>query len=147
MAVLIIFFAGILGTSMMTVFSHMLELVTKEKLNEAHLLNGLIDKAKPTNYEVNKNHYFGWVIHYAIGLCMASGLYAYYFYIAQEINIWKGIILGFILGVIGIAGWSLMIGIHANPPKINWNFFFVQLMVAHIIFGMTVTWILARFVF
>jgi len=145
MVILAIFFSGILGTIVMTGFSHVVESLTGHKFNEAHLLNGLIKRLRSTSTSIGDNHYLGWIIHFAIGISMAAILYSYYFYLADGIFIWTGLFLGFILGIIGIAGWSLMISYHDNPPKIDWMYFFIQLMVAHMIFGLTVTWVLARF--
>ena len=146
MIVIEIIFAGILGTSVMTLFSHLLEMITSYKFNEAHLLNELIHRSKPTANTISKNHFYGWVIHYVIGFGMAAGLYGYYLYKVNEITISRGAFLGFILGIIGIAGWSLLIHLHSNPPKIKWNIFFIQLMGAHVIFGVIVTYILEGFV-
>ena len=146
MEILAIFFSGILGTVVMTGFSHVVESLTDHKFNEAHLLNGLIKRLRSTAPNIGDNHYLGWVIHFAIGISMAAILYCYYIYLADSISIWTGLFLGFILGIIGIAGWYLIISYHDNPPKIDWKFFFIQLVVAHIIFGVTVTWVLTRFV-
>mgnify|MGYP001108782294 CR=1 FL=1 len=146
MIVIEIFFAGILGTSVMTLFSHLLEMMTSYKFNEAHLLNELIHRSKPTTLTIGKNHFYGWVVHYAIGFGMAVGLYGYYSFTVYEVTTWRGALLGFILGIIGIAGWSLLIHLHSNPPKIKWNIFFIQLMVAHVIFGVIVSYILGEFV-
>ncbi|VXB24263.1 hypothetical protein [Maribacter litoralis] len=146
MEILAIFFSGILGTAIMTGFSHVVESVTGHKFNEAHLLNGLISNLKSVNSSIGDNHYLGWIIHFVIGICMAAILYCYYVYIAGDILVWTGLFLGFILGIIGVAGWSMMISFHKDPPKINWTYFFLQLIIAHMIFGITVTWVFVRFV-
>ena len=145
MEIFAIFFSSILGTAIMTGFSHVVESLTDNKFNEAHLLNGLISNLKSVNSSIGDNHYLGWIIHFAIGIGMAAILYCYYFYIVDDISLWTGLFLGFILGIIGVAGWSLMISYHDNPPKIEWKHFFIQLVVAHMIFGVTITWVLARF--
>ena len=147
MAIFIIFISGIIGTAVMTGFSHVMELITGHKFNEAHLLNGLIDRSNFSTSKIEGNHFLGWVIHFIIGVCMAAALYCYYFYLADNVLIWTGIFLGFILGIIGITGWSMLINVHSNPPKITWKFFFAQLIVAHVIFGASVTWVLLRFIF
>ncbi|WP_339840195.1 hypothetical protein [uncultured Maribacter sp.] len=147
MVILVILSSGVLGTTLMTLFSHILELLTHHKFNEAHLLNELISRSKSISFNVGQNHYYGWIIHYAIGVCMAAGLFCYYFYMADRIGIWVGSLLGFVLGIIGIVGWSLIINFHSNPPCTKWKYFFAQLIVAHIIFGLTATWVLIKFLF
>ena len=147
MAILAIFISGILGTAVMTGFSHIVELFTDHKFNEAHLLNEFINRSKTTTSKIGKNHYLGWLLHFMIGVCMAGFLYCYYFYMADNVLIWTGVFLGFILGIVGVAGWSIIISAHSDPPEIKWKLFFVQLIFAHIIFGVTVTWVLAKFAF
>ena len=142
---LTIFCAGILGTTIMTGFSHVVELLSGHKFNEAHLLNQLIGLSKTMKDYVDNNYYLGWLIHFLIGISMAAIMYAYYFHFSKDIVIWTGLIFGLALGVIGVAGWSMIISNHSNPPKINWTYFFLQLILAHMIFGITVSWILARF--
>ena len=46
---LTIFCAGIIGTTIMTGFSHVVELLSGHKFNEAHLLNQLIGLSKTKN--------------------------------------------------------------------------------------------------
>ncbi|SIQ90584.1 DUF6789 family protein [Maribacter ulvicola] len=147
MTIFTIFISGIIGTTVMTGFSHLVELITALKFNEAHLLNSFIDRSKSSTSNIARNHYLGWLIHFSIGICMAAVLYCCYFYMIDSVLVWSGVFLGFVLGVIGVAGWSMMISVHSNPPKIEWNYFFTQLIIAHIIFGTTVTWLLIKFNF
>jgi len=146
MEILAIIISSILGTAIMTGFSQVVESLTDNKFNEAHLLNRFLNYLNFTTKKIGDNYYLGWIIHFAIGVTMATILYCYYFYLSEGVFIWTGLFLGFILGIIGVAGWLILVSYHKNPPKINWRFFFVQLIVAHMIFGVTVTWVLARFV-
>ena len=91
----------------MTGFSHVVELLSGHKFNEAHLLNQLIGLSKTMKDYVDNNYYLGWLIHFLIGISMAAIMYAYYFHFSKDIVIWTGLIFGLALGVIGVAGWSM----------------------------------------
>lgn len=144
MKLLIIFCAGILGTTIMTGFSHVVELLSGNKFNEAHLLNQLIDLSKIFKRNVKHNYFLGWLIHFGIGISMAAIIYVFYSCIHYSDVIWTGLIFGFILGIVGVGGWSMIISSHNDPPKINWTYFFLQLILAHMIFGITVSWVITR---
>jgi len=124
MNILIIICSGILGTTVMTSFSQVLGLFSKYRFNEVHLLNMFVNRSKYSTSDIGKNYILGWIIHYLIGICMAAALYCYYSFVLHSNIVWTGIILGFILGIIGIAGWSLLIGFYSNAPKVEWKYFF-----------------------
>ena len=136
--------AGFAGTLVMTLFSHTLELLTSFKFNEAQLINILMYRS--TKFpEINENHYFGWIIHFLIGVLMVIGVWIYYNQISPIPYSDYGICLGLGLGTIGISGWTLILTFHSNPPKIRWAYFFGQLILAHVLFSFTVTTILTNF--
>ena len=141
MTVLIAFIAGIIGTMVMTLFSHIMELVTQEKFNEAQLINILISRSH-SPAEIGENHYFGWVVHFLIGVMMSFGLWLYYSKIMPPEFTYHGVCIGLGLGILGVFGWSLILNFHSNPPQNRWVLFFGQLIIAHIIFSMTATWFL-----
>lgn len=138
MNVLSVALAGILGTFIMTGFSHIMELISGEKCNEAQLINLLLSRSKNSTIS-DKNHYLGWVIHFIIGILMAIGVWMYYQNITGIPHAFYGAGVGFILGIIGVIGWSIILSVHPNPPKNNWVLYFLQLITAHIIFGVAIT--------
>lgn len=138
MIYIVITLAGIFGTMVMTSFSHVMELISGKKFNEAQLINTLIDRSKNFS-KVGENHFFGWLIHFIIGVLMAYGLWLYYNEITTIAFSNFGICVGFALGIIGVIGWSLILSFHSDPPQNNWVLFFVQLIIAHIFFAVTVT--------
>ncbi|HBL80335.1 MAG TPA: hypothetical protein DDZ79_10625, partial [Aequorivita sp.] len=48
-----------------------------------------------------------------------------------------GAIIGAIFGLLGIFGWALLFYVHPQRPKIDFKLFYLQLFLAHIIFGLT----------
>ncbi|TVZ15455.1 hypothetical protein JM81_1699 [Maribacter sp. MAR_2009_72] len=144
MDVILIILSGILGTMVMTVFSHILEKMSGHKFNEAHLLNKLIDRCGTFDSDAEDNDIRGWAIHLAIGILMAMGLYFYINYAKEFSVLISGVVIGFFLGIIGVLGWTIMFKKHSDPPEINLVYFFVQLICAHMIFGVSALWILTK---
>ncbi|WP_405384198.1 DUF6789 family protein [Maribacter sp. LLG6340-A2] len=144
MSVILIIVSGILGTMVMTIFSHILEKLSDHKFNETHLLNRLINRSKTFDTVAEDNDFRGWAIHLVIGILMAAGLF-FYLNHAKELNpLLCGLVLGFFLGIIGVLGWTVMFLKHSDPPEINLTYFFIQLICAHMIFGITALWILTK---
>ena len=134
----IIILASIVGTLFMTAFSQLLAVFTGHKFNEAHLLNALFDNSLSSNLDISKNDIRGWSLHLLIGLIMVLGLWAFYHFDICGENLLVGAILGFFAGIIGVIGWSVLFYLHDNPPKINLTYFYIQLIFAHVVFGITV---------
>ncbi len=137
----LISFAGIVSTLVMTLFSHLVEMITGEKLNEAHLINLLIDRSK-LSMKITRNHILGWLIHCVIGILMVFGLFLYQDQNASLPMHVHGLCMGLALGGLGTLGWWLILSFHPNVPENNWILFFGQLMVAHLIFALTATFFL-----
>ncbi len=133
--------AGVVATSLMTIFSYGVSIVRSSQFREPQLLNILINRSRLFNFKLSKTSKVGWGIHYFIGLI---------FILIYDI-IWKntqlqptltpGIIFGFITGIIGVIGWKIMLSLHNNPPNIKWIEYYLQLIVAHVIFWMGAVWV------
>jgi len=52
-----------------------------------------------------------------------------------QINFEDSILIGFISGVIAIAGRKAYLSLHINPPKFSQLHFFLALFLAHIVFA------------
>ncbi|MFC4097281.1 hypothetical protein [Euzebyella saccharophila] len=138
MNLLIVLLATGLATIVMTIFSHVLSWYTAYVFNEAHLLNLLFDNAKESKKRrKNINHINGWLVHIAIGLGMAIGLYFAYLTPFLMNNLLKAIAWGILAGALGIIGWCLLFNVYDKPEKTSLKPFFVQLVIAHILFALT----------
>lgn len=51
----------------------------------------------------------------------------------------SGLILGGLSGLTGILIWKLAFKIHPDSPRIDFKKFYVQLLFAHIVYGVSVT--------
>jgi hypothetical protein len=124
---------SLVATGGMTLFSFLLSKLVKKNFLEPTLLNQLVfyrEKAK------KQHHPAGYVLHYLAGI----------FFTSVYSRIWKGtrlsprssdsLIMGFINGIIGASGWHLTFLAHPSPPQVNRRKYYLQLVAAHILFGL-----------
>lgn len=129
-----IILSSIVGTSAMTVFSHLVSASENKNFSEPKVLGKLIKRLLRSNSS-NKSKIAGWSLHYTIG----------FLFVAFYNELWKrrkikptltsGALLGASSGLAGITGWKCMFEVHPNPPAKNLTQFFGHLMLAHIVFG------------
>lgn len=132
-------FAGIAGTSLMTVFSYVCQLIFNKKLGEPKILSQFLQKSPLELGNKSRITFWGWVIHYITGFAFAFLLAGYVYVFAQPISWGMAILLGFALGLLGIIGWQILYRIHPDPPVFDRSAFYLQLVVAHIFFGIGAT--------
>ena len=130
--------AAFAATSVMTLFSYICATARSQQFREPELLNQLISRSATFSLKLPENHFAGWIIHYAIGFIFVLVLSFLWNYTELQISLLTGGILGFLLGLVGIGGWKIMFSLNANPPKIELKPFFIQLILAHILFGATI---------
>lgn len=123
---------SIIATSGMTFFSYLLSVKHKEKFLEPLALNQLL---YPKNKKEQAHHTLGYLVHYLVGLFFS----AFFFHIFQNKTLkpnWKNFtLLGFFNGLMGALVWYISLRLHINPPKIKLGKYFLQLVGAHVIFG------------
>ncbi len=132
---------GIIATSGMTLFSYILSRVFKEKLLETELLNQLVF---PNNKIKKKNNPAGFVIHYAVGIFFALFYHRLWLKSSQTAGTSTSSALGFMNGIIGISGWHLTLVLHPSPPKIDLVKYYLQLLIAHVLFGCLNGWVFRK---
>lgn len=129
---------SIVATLAMTFFSYALSYFTKSKFEEPQLLNLLVTRHKQLKNLTSREHVIGWALHFGIGLVFVILFYVVYKIFDLSITYKFGALFGFIAGIIGVLGWQILLYIHPNPPDFNRKLFFIQLVIAHIIFGLTI---------
>ncbi len=127
-----ILYMAIIATSGMTLFSHGLARIFKEKFLETVLLNQLVF---PEKKEERENHPAGFVIHFGVGTFFSFLHYKFWKNTGFHPGILSGFATGFFNGLTGIAGWQAFFTLHPSPPCVKHKKFYAQLLAAHVVFG------------
>lgn len=133
--ILVILLSGGLATAIMTAFSYVLANIQSEQFREPELLNSLISRSETIKLNPSKNHLVGWLLHFIIGWIFAAIYFLICAFTPVETGIISGSVFGLIAGVAGIIGWKIMFKLNNNPPNIDFSRFYIQLVIAHVIFG------------
>lgn len=136
MEVLLIVVSGFIATSLMTLFSYLISNIKGRQFREPELLNILISRSTLFPWKIKKDSWVGWAIHYSIGWFFVICFYLIWKYTKMEPSVATGALFGFLAGIIGISGWKIFFLLHHDPPEIDFKNFYIQLIVAHIIFGL-----------
>lgn len=131
-----LFFSSIIATIIMTFFSYFYSEVKNEKFKEPQLINILINRLPNSSISIDKHHILGWFLHFLIGFIFTAIFFLIWKFTNLSISWLSGIILGFFAGLLGVLGWRIAFSVHPNPPEIQFSKFYIQLIVAHILFGL-----------
>jgi len=130
-----IFSIGVFSTLAMTAFSYALSYFTSNKFEEPQLLNILLDRITSAEKRFYNEHIVGWSIHCLIGILFVIVYFLLKYFQILPQGILYDSLFGFCAGIIGVLFWSITFSLHPNPPKINRALYYLQLIPAHIIFG------------
>lgn len=133
--------AGLVGTTLMTIFSKTLGLILAKEFSEPKLLAELFSKQRFGK----KDKFMGWLAHYLIGIFFAWGIWFYTFLTNGDYTYLTGMILGGLFGILGILGWWALMIVLKKPPQLDLPAFFIQLVFAHIVFGLGVILVFRNF--
>jgi hypothetical protein len=129
-----IIIATIVATSAMTLFSYIVSASAKELYKEpvliAYILNKLQIEIAPEQKII-----LGWLLHYCIGFCFVVVYHYLWFYEIMKMSWSVAFIFGILSGIIGILGWIILFKISPQQPKINFKGYYIQLLIAHIVFA------------
>jgi hypothetical protein len=131
-----ILIATFTATSAMTMFSYIVSAGFKELYKEPLLLKYLLMRLKITVSDRLKE-ILAWLIHYSIGFIFVLGYYVLWEKGIITFTVVTGIYLGAVCGVIGIIGWIIMLKLARFQRKAHDKGYYIQLFLAHIIFGVT----------
>ena len=124
--------AGLVGTTLMTLFSKVCGWLLSKEFSEPKFLDAFL---RPSSVNHSKLHLLGWLVHYLIGILFAFLIYGYCARYATDFSYLNGILLGPSLGLVGILGWKAMLSWKKKPPTMELPAFFIQLVFAHIVFA------------
>lgn len=136
---------GIFATIAMTAFSYGFSYIFKGNFKEPQLLNYLIDRLPKNSTSICREHIYGWLIHICTGILFVLIFKAVTIFIDIDLSFLNGFIIGLLAGLIGVGTWSLAFIFHPNPPSNNRLMYYLQLICAHIIFGIAMVYLLKQF--
>ncbi|UAB85616.1 hypothetical protein INR75_06270 [Zunongwangia sp. SCSIO 43204] len=130
---------SIIATSCMTLFSYASSSLKKQKFQEPHLINAILNDSSIIPHPLSKNHVLGWLIHYTIGLIFTMFFYFLYKINWLELDALPTFFFGIGIGIVGIIGWKIMFIIPKTPQKIFLRRFYFHLILAHLVFAISLS--------
>ena len=134
MDLLKIIIATLVATSLMTLFSYILSRKLNKQYREPQLLAEII--AQYNLFDSKMQHVGGWVLHYCVGLAFVVAYHFIWENTFLDPTWFCGILFGIVSGIIGIFGWRMIFGIARHIPRIDFRGYFLNLLLAHIVFAL-----------
>ena len=126
---------GIIATLAMTAFSYLLSAITKRNFREPRLINLLLKRATIISTHLCSEHIIGWAIHLFIGILFVACFLGLTVIDIFQINYSSGFLFGCLAGTVGAVFWGITLKLHPDPPKLKKIWYLIQLIPAHIVFG------------
>ncbi|PTX44671.1 hypothetical protein C8P64_0653 [Christiangramia gaetbulicola] len=136
MELLKVILAGILGTILMTGFSYMLARLKNQEFREPRLLNMILRRSTYDKVNPSNNSILGWVVHFSIGIILMTLFYIIHLIFSFNITITSIFFYGIFAGILSILSWHLMFIISPNSENVLLREFYIQILVAHVLFAM-----------
>jgi hypothetical protein len=127
--------AAVTGTTLMTLFSDVVSKVKGSEYNEAKILGELLNRITPLSKD--QSRVAGWLGHYAVGIAFAAVYAAFLERNKRKPTLLNSIIYGALSGLAGAGIWHTTFKAHPNPPGVDLKNYYRQLVLAHVIFGIT----------
>jgi hypothetical protein len=129
--------SAIAATSTMTLFSYMVSEKEGENFKEPKLLGDFVKRS--LNTSENTSRPLGWGLHYLTGVAF-TGTYNVLLSLGKKRpTVKNGLLYGLLAAGTGVVTWSILYKNHHNPPKTHREGFYAQLVIAHVIFGLTLS--------
>ncbi len=136
MELLKVIIAGILGTILMTTFSYFFSWLRSRQFREPKLLNMILRRSTTDGINPSNNSVIGWIVHFSIGIILMTLFYMFHLIFSYRISLLSIFFYGLLAGSLSILSWYLMFSLSPNPKKVPLKEFYLQLLVAHILFAL-----------
>jgi hypothetical protein len=127
-----IFCSGVVGTTVMTIFSYILSSKRKKNFKEPELLDIMIRRIP--GIKEKETMLAGWLFHYTAGLSWTVVFAAVFGKLEKQPSLYNEVIFGLCGGIAAIFIWEGFFKLHPNPPRTDIREFYSQLIVAHLLF-------------
>lgn len=135
MKILQVLAGGIIGTTFMTAFSYAVSEARNKQFKEPELLNSLSKDLEHRAGIKKHSDVEGWLMHYGVGLLFSAAYDQLWKRTKIKPSPFQSMILGGITGIFGVGIWRGTFKLHPAPPTVHFKEYYVQLLAAHIIFG------------
>lgn len=135
-AVSSIIISGVVGTTLMTLYSYYRSEKANRQYVEPVVMNKLIARAKNLPEVDNTDtHLAGWVLHYAAGVGFMASYYLLCRTALEQPAPGRVFVMGTASGFAGIMIWQVLFSTVNNPLRHSRMGYFRQLLAAHIVFA------------
>lgn len=134
-----------LATLAMTIFSYIISWLYKNNFKEPVLLNLMLERSNLIKTSIWRAHITGWLIHFFVGLIFVIIFKILTYVFVINLSVLTGFLFGMFAGFTGVGFWHMLFSFHHDPPSINRKIFYLQLIVAHIIFGIVMILLLRNY--
>lgn len=125
----------IAATSAMTLFSYAVSASVRELYKEPVLLTYILTKFH-IEVSLKTKRVLAWILHYIIGAFFVIIYHYLWLYNVAEFSWRIALLFGALSGITGILGWMILFRIISQKPNIDFKGYYMQLFVAHVIFGL-----------
>ncbi|MFH6995030.1 hypothetical protein [Flavobacterium sp. FlaQc-48] len=125
---------SITATSAMTAFSYAASRKFRELYKEPVLLSYML-KIFKVKLAKQSETTWGWILHYLIGFLFVIIYHWLWTKDILPLSFLSALLLGAVSGIIGIIGWMIIFNISHHKPDIDFKGYYIQLFIAHVIFG------------
>jgi hypothetical protein len=127
--------SAVVSTTLMTLFSYCVGRLRNKQFMEPEILNDLLMRNGTIEKGAVQNHPLGWFIHYLVGFQFIIAYEVFWHTTSSSPTLGLFVVLGAVSGGIGVIAWSMFFLSHSNPPRLDFKEFYLQLVVAHMVFG------------
>lgn len=134
--------AATAGTTWMTLYMNASTHIFKKQMKVIRVLGSLLTNKTKEGGKIDdtlKVKSIGTLAHYSVGLLFTYSYHLLWKNTSIKPTLKTGAALGLFSGFIGITTWETFIALHPNSPKISRKYYFLNLIIAHVIFGIATT--------
>ena len=136
---MVIVFAGLTGTLLMTLFMNLMSYLSKNGMTMHKVLTTMLTFGVTYKGDLPQQRraaITGYVAHYSIGVMFMCLYYILWVYGVGAPDLVSGIGFGAAGGIISIAFWYWFFVIHPNPPSVPLRPYFVNVFLAHFVYAL-----------
>jgi len=134
-----ILLSSIVATAAMTGVSYIISESFKKLFKEPVLLSYFLHRLK-IRASAKTLTILAWLLHFLIGFLFVTIYHFIWSFDLFSFKWYNGLLLGAFSGIVGIIHWFGIFLYTNHQPKIPFTAYYIQLFLAHVIFGIVAFW-------